>query len=135
FAGAGDGARVHTRWESEGFRGCASIGGVAPPGQDAAVFGDISAFDAGARSMGVMARSRSGDLMVKWWTAGEWRPFAAIHGIAEIDPLDPVQQLMRPLAGPPAACGGGSARADVFLRGPRARLFDASWDGERRWQP
>ena len=131
FAIAGDGDLVHTRWDGEGFTQCVSIGGVGPPGQDSAVFGAISAFDAGARSMGVMARSRSGDLMVKWWTAGEWRPFAAIHGIEEIDPLDPVQQLMRPLAGPPAACGGGSARADVFVRGPRGGLFYASWNGAR----
>jgi hypothetical protein len=134
FAVAGDGDLLYTRWDGEGFTECESLGGIGMPGRDSPVFGAISAFDAGPRTMGVIARSRSGDLIVKWWTGAEWRPFVPLYGLEDIDPLDPAQELMRPLAGPPAACGGGSARADVFVRGPRGGLFYASWNGER-WTP
>jgi hypothetical protein len=131
FAVNGDGDLLHTRWDGEGFSECASLGGIGMPGQDASVFGAISAFDAGAKAMGVVARSRSGDLVVKWWAGNEWRPFAPLQGPGEIDPLDPDLEMMRPLAGPPAACGGGSTRADVFVRGPRGGLYVATWHGDR----
>jgi hypothetical protein len=131
FAVSGDGDLLYTKWDADGFSECESLGGISRPGNDAAVFGAISAFEAGPKSMGVVARARSGDLVAKWWTAGEWRPFAPLYGPDEIDPLDPALELMRPLAGPPAACGGGTTRADVFVRGPRGGLFYAIWNGER----
>ncbi len=37
-----------------------------------------------------------------------------------------------PLSSPPAACGGGRARADVFARGPRGDLLHSFWNG-RDW--
>jgi hypothetical protein len=131
FGVNGDGDLLHTRWDGEGFSECESLGGMGMPGRDAPVFGAISAFDAGAKSMGVVARARSGDLVVKWWSGNQWRPFVALYGPDEVDPLDPDLELMRPLAGPPAACGGGSTRADVFVRGPRGGLYSATWNGER----
>ena len=117
FAVSGDGDLLHTRWDGEGFSDCESLGGIGTPARDAPVFGAISAFDAGADRMGIVARARSGDVVVKWWSGGEWRLFVPLHGPDEIDPLDPALDLMRPLAGSPAACGGGSTRADVFVRG------------------
>jgi hypothetical protein len=131
FAVSGDGDLLYTRWDGEGFSECESLGGIGMPGRDAPVFGAISAFDAGPKRVGVVARARSGDVVVKWWTGSEWRPFVPLHGPDEIDPLDPALELMRPFAGPPAGCGGGSTRADVFVRGPRGGLLYSIWNGER----
>jgi hypothetical protein len=128
FAVAGEGDLLHTVYEGSGFSECESLGAVAGTGP---VFGAISAFDAGLRAMGIVARG-SGDVLVKLWTAQQqWRPFAPLRGIDQIDPLDPALEWMRPLTGPPAACGGGSSRADAFVRGPRGHLFHAWWNGER----
>jgi len=131
FVVSGEGDLLQTRWDAEGFSACESLGGIGTPGRDAPVFGAVSAFDTGAKGMGVVARARSGDLVVKWWARNEWRPFVPLYSPDEVDPLDPALDLMRPLAGPPAACGGGSTRADVFVRGPRGALFSAIWNGER----
>ena len=93
------------------------------------VFGAISAFDAGLRGMGVVARSMSGDLLLKFWNGAGWGPFAPLH-TAEFDPTDPALEYLRPPSGPPAACGGGTTRADVFVRGPRGDLLHSLWDGD-----
>ncbi len=135
FAVAGEGNLLHTRWEGDGFSACESLGGIGGmPGREGAVFGAISAFDAGLRGMGIVARGPSGDLLVKLWDGTAWRPFTPLHGFDEIDPLDPALEFIRPPSGPPAACGGGSARADVFVRGPRGYLVHSAWDGSR-WSP
>jgi len=132
FAVAGEGDLLHTVHDATGFGECHSLGGIGGPGRDSPVFGAISAFDAGLRAMGVVARGPSGDVLVKLWTTQQqWRPFTPLRGIDEIDPLDPALEWMTPLTGPPAVCGGGSSRADVFIRGPRGHLFHATWDGER----
>jgi hypothetical protein len=130
FTVSGEGTLLHTRLDADGFAPCTSLGGLpASRGRDAPVFGGISAFDVGLRGMGVVARSRSGDLLVKLWDGASWRPFAPMQGSETFDPLDPALQYLRPPSGPPAACGGGSARADVFVRGPRGDLLHSSWDG------
>ena len=134
FAVAGEGDLLHTVHDGTGFSECESLGGLRGSNgtYDAPVFGAISAFDAGLRAMGVVARAAAGDVLVKLWTAQQqWRGFAPLRSIDEIDPLDPALEWMRPLTGPPAACGGGSSRADVFVRGPRGHLFHAWWNGER----
>ena len=133
FAVSGEGDLLHTVHDASGFSECRSLGGLAgPQGRHSPVFGSISAFDAGLRTMGIAARGPSGDVLVKLWTAQQqWGRFAPLHPIEEIDPLDPALQWMTPLTGPPAACGGGSARADVFVRGPQGHLLHAWWNGER----
>ncbi len=135
FSVSGEGDLLHTVRDESGFSECESIGGIAGSQHEGPVFGPISAFDAGLRAMGIAARGPSGDVMVKPWTAQQrWGRFAPLRSIDEIDPLDPALQWMSPLTGPPAACGGGSARADVFVRGPRGHLLHAWWNGER-WSP
>ena len=132
FAVAGEGNLLHTRWDENGFSACESLGGIGGrPGREGPVFGAISAYDAGLRGMGVVAPGPSGAPRVKRWDGTAWQPFAPLQGLEEIDPLDPALELMRPLTGPPAACGGGATRADVFVRGPRGHLFSAVWDGTR----
>ena len=132
FAVGGEGTLLHTRWDDEGFGPCQSLGGIGgQQGRENPVFGPISAYDAGLRGMGVVARAPSGELLVKAWDGAAWGPFLPLHGFDEIDPLDPALELMRPLSGPPAACGGGSARADIFVRGPTGYLLSSVWDGKR----
>lgn len=129
FAVAGEGNLLHTRFDAEGFADCVSLGAVSlAQGRDTPVFGPISAFDAGLRGMGVVVRAMSGDLLVKSWNGAAWGPFTSMHA-AEFDPLDPALEFIRPPSGPPAACGGGSTRADVFVRGPRGDLLHSFWDG------
>jgi hypothetical protein len=129
FAVAGEGNLLYTRYDADGFAECVSLGAIAGSyGRDAPVFGSLSAFDAGLRGMGVVARSMSGDLLVKSWNGAAWGPFAPMQA-SEFDPLDPALQYIRPPSGPPAACGGGSTRADVFVRGPRGDLLHSFWDG------
>lgn len=130
FAVAGEGNLLHARYGAEGFSHCVSLGTIGGGhGRDAPVFGAISAFDTGLRGMGVVARSMSGDLLVKTWDGAAWAPFAPMHG-EHFDPLDPALDFVRPPSGPPAACGGGSTRADVFVRGPRGDLLHSFWDGK-----
>jgi hypothetical protein len=129
FAVAGEGNLIHARYEADGFTHCVSLGTIGlVQGRETPVFGAISAFDAGLRGMGVVARSMSGDLLVKHWDGAAWGPFAP-QQTAAFDPLDPALQFVRPPSGPPAACGGGSTRADVFVRGPRGDLLHSFWDG------
>ncbi|HZR07411.1 MAG TPA: hypothetical protein VFA79_02435 [Myxococcales bacterium] len=129
FAVSGEGNLLHTRYDADGFAECTSLGGIpSSHGREWPVFGAISAFDAGLRGMGVVARSMSGDLLVKLWDGAAWGPFAPLQ-TAAFDPLDPALQFIHPPSGPPAACGGGSTRADVFVRGPRGDLLHSFWDG------
>ncbi|HYS09818.1 MAG TPA: hypothetical protein VEP66_13785 [Myxococcales bacterium] len=136
FAVAGEGDVLHTVHEGSGFSECESIGGFAGPhGRLTAVFGPISAFDAGLRRMGLAARGPAGDVWLKIWTAQDgWSVFAPLRSPDEIDPLDPALEWMTPLTSFPAACGAGSTRADVFARGPHGHLLHAFWNGER-WSP
>ena len=130
FAVSGEGRLLHTSLDGNGFADCLSLGGmVSSHRREEPVFGAIAAYDAGLRGMGVVVRSMSGDLLVKRWDGGEWRPFAPLQDPGSFDPLDPANAFLRPLSGPPAACGGGSARADVFVRGPKGHLLHSRWDG------
>lgn len=132
FAVAGEGNLLHTRWDENGFTPCESLGGLGgTPGREGPVFGTIAAFDAGLRGMGVVARDGSGDLLVKLWDGTAFRPFTPIHSLNGIDPLDPALDFIRPPSGSPSACGGGSARADLFVRGPTGYMLHSAWDGTR----
>src|SRR5712691_56816 len=122
FAVDGDSNLLHAIWDGTGFSDCAALGPA---------FGAISAFNAGARRMGVVARAKSADIHVKWWDGTRWAPFAPLRP-AQVDPLDPALACTSPLSSPPAACGGGRARADVFARGPRGDLLRSFWNG-RDW--
>jgi hypothetical protein len=129
FAVSGEGNLLHTRHDADGFAVCVSLGGIAGRnGREWPVFGAISAFDAGLRGMGVVVRSMTGDLLLKFWNGAGWGPFAPLH-TTEFDPTDPALDFLRPPSGPPATCGGGSARADVFVRGPLGDLLHSFWDG------
>jgi hypothetical protein len=123
FAVDGDSNLLHAFWDVTGFSDCAALG---------TAFGAISAFNAGARRMGVVARAKSGYLHVKWWDGTIWAPFTPLHSPEQVDPLDPALASTSPLSSPPAACGGGRARADVFARGPRGDLLHSFWNG-RDW--
>jgi hypothetical protein len=130
FAVSGEGNLLQTRYDADGFAECSSLGGIpSSHGREWPVFGAISAFDAGLRGMGVVARSMPGDLLLKFWNGAAWGPFAPMH-TAEFDPTDPALDFLRPPSGPPAACGGGSTRADVFVRGPRGDLLHSFWNGD-----
>ena len=133
FAADGDGNLLHAPWIAGGFGPCQSLGGLSPMRQrPRPVYGAIAAFAAGVRSMGVVARDGAvGELLIKWWNSGKWGDFEPLPA-SPLDPLDPALSYLSPLSGPPAVCGGGAARADVFVRGPHGDLLHTFWDG-RRW--
>jgi hypothetical protein len=131
FAVSGEGDLLQAGYDASGFSACVSLGSIfRPDGQPSPVFGAIAAFDAGTRTMGVVARGPSDDVVVKLWTRQEWTPFERPRLAPDADPLDPALQWTAPLTGPIAACGGGSARADLFARGPHGEVLHRSWNGE-----
>lgn len=139
FAVGGTGALLHTSWDGDagGFSECEAVRGLALPGrggQAAPLPGAVAACAAGSRMLGVLARGPSGSLLMTWWDGARWSPLGPVHPPEEIDPLDPALAHTSPLSGPPAICGGGSARADAFARGPRGDLLHIRWDG-KRWGP
>jgi hypothetical protein len=137
FAVGAAGGLLHTSWDGSGFSTCEALGGLSSArtgDRDRPVPAAIAAFAAGSRILGVVARGTAGDLIAKWWDGARWGPFGPLHRPEEVDPLDPALAYTSPLSGPPAACGGGTARADAFARGPRGDLLHARWDG-KRWHP
>lgn len=132
FSADADGNLLLAPWSAGTFGRCESLGGLAPKRErPRAVTSAIAPFAAGLRAMGIVVRDGSGGLLIKWWNAGKWSDFEPLSS-SVIDPLDPAIRYLSPLSGPPAACGGGAARADVFVRGPRGDLLTTAWNG-RTW--
>lgn len=126
------GALLHSSWSTAGFTEFESLGGIASPraGDPAApVAGPVSACNCGNRTMGIFGRGASGDLLLKWWSGANWSAFASLGAPEERDPTYPAVLRPVPLSGPPAACGGGSTRLDVFARGPAGDLLHRWWNG------
>src|SRR5258708_5653325 len=131
FAADASGSLLQTRWDGTRFSNCESLGPGSSSPADAALLGIISAFNVGSGAMGLVARAASGDLLLRWWNGRSWSPFAPRRAAEDLDPLDPGAVYTSPLSGPPAACGGGTARADAFARGPRGDLLHTSWNGKK----
>jgi hypothetical protein len=133
FALDGDGNLLHAPWGGGAFDQCENLGALwAGKGRRQALGGAIHAFAAGARSMAVVVRDGgASELLIKWWKAGNWGDFEPMLAMHQ-DPLDPALRYFSPLTGPAVGCGGGSARADVFVRGPRGDLLHTFWNG-REW--
>ncbi len=133
FAVGAAGGLLHCTWDGAAFSEFESLGGAIPPGAaegTAPIAGSISACSCGGKAMGVFARGAFGDLLLKWWNDAKWTPFASLGTPEDRDPSYPVVGRAVPLAGPPAACGGGSTRLDVFARGPGGDLLHRWWDGK-----
>lgn len=133
FAVGSAGALLHCAWDGAGFSEFESLGGALSPGAvggEVPVAGSISVCNCGGKAMGVFARGASSDLLLKWWNGQRWTPFSSLGSPEDRDPSYPAVTRAVPLAGPPAACGGGSARLDVFARGPGGDLLHKWWDGK-----
>ena len=132
FAVGAAGMLLHSTWDGTEFSELEPVGGIPPPGggADAAVPPPISACACGPRAIAVAVRGAAGDLVVKWWNAGSWGPFASVGIPSEPDPIYPIVPITMPLTSAPAVCGGGSARLDAFARGARGDLLHKWWDGK-----
>jgi hypothetical protein len=133
FVVGASGGLLHSCWSAAGFTEFESLGGVASPragDPESPLAGPVSACNCGNRRMGIFGRGASGHLLLKWWSGASWSPFASLGAPEERDPTYPAVLRPVPLSGPPAACGGGSTRLDVFARGPAGDLLHRVWDGK-----
>ena len=136
FAVGGTGDLVHAEFDGTDFSEFVSLGRVARRAEipDMPVPGPISATHCGERRMAVVTRGVAGDAMVKWWDGSAWNAFESIGWPEEDNLYYPGNPRPVPLSGPLVACGGGSARLDVFARGGGGDLMHRSWDGAQ-WSP
>jgi len=130
FAVGPSGELLHCVWDRSGFSEVEALGGL-PSGSEAdlPICGGISAAACGDAAMAVFARGPAGELLVKWWKAGAWAPFAKVHSLDELDPASHFVDVPLPLTSAPVACGGGTTRLDVFARGPGGDLLGRTWNG------
>ncbi len=134
FAVGAAGALLHATWDGSGFSEFESLGGIDLPGVGPTpLAGQVSACNCGDRRMGVFARGPAGDLLLKWWNGSGWSPFSSLGSPQERDTVYPAVQRAAPIASAPVACGGGTTRLDVFVRGPRGDLLHSRWDG-KEWK-
>jgi len=136
FAVSGEGDLLQTRWDAEGFSACESLGGIGTPAGTPPCSAQSPPSMRARRAWVSSRAARSGDSRRQVvGTRNEWRTFVPLSSPDEVDPRDPALGLdCGRLPGRRPACGGGSTRADVFVRGPRGALFSAIWNGER-WSP
>ncbi|GAC1538953.1 MAG: hypothetical protein NVS2B9_05740 [Myxococcales bacterium] len=115
FGVSGTGVLLHTSWDGARFSECEAVQGLGEKGRglQAVPFpAAVAACAAGSRILGVLARGAAGNLWMTWWDGTRWSPFGPVHPPEEFDPLDPSLAYTFPLSGPPAVCGGGSARRE-----------------------
>lgn len=116
---------LQASWDESGFTPFEPLG-PAP--------GAVAAAACGSRAMALLSRDAAGGLCVKWWNGERWGAFSPLGAPEEDDLFYPGNPRTIPLSGTPVACGGGSARLDVFARGAGGDLFHRSWNGTA-WSP
>lgn len=116
---------LQAAWNEEGFTPFEPLGPGAPP---------LAAAACGSRAVALVAPGRAGELTVRWWNAGRWGAAESLGAPEEEDVLHPGIPRRVPFSGAPVACGGGSARLDVFARGAGGDLVHRWWNG-REWSP
>jgi hypothetical protein len=143
FAVSAGGELVHAEWKDDQFAEFVALGRIPARNNAPAMplVGPISACNCGDRKLVVLTRGPEGDLLVKWWDGATWGPFQSLGTPEEDDIFYPGNPRPVPLSGAPVACGGGSARLDVFARGAGGDLVHRSWNGsawanfESLWMP